>query len=219
MSGDRRTRYCSACQNTVYNLAEMSRREVDRLSLRAALGERVCARITWRANGELVTLEPRPLGRATGVLLSAAIAWGASAVAQELKPEGQAVLTGRVSMRSTPAAMRLGARSIQLVGSDGKIVVGKVVEDGTFSVIAPPGVYDVVIRSNIMYGARVKAATLHEGYQSLGEVPVVQEGGAMEAGTTMGAMASTIVGPRYWVRHPLAYARYVGHRMKSSFSE
>lgn len=215
MRGDARTRHCDACDQKVHNLAAMTAKEVERLAVRAAMGERVCARITRRLSDDtLVTASPTRPSAAAGVVLSTAMLCAASAAAQETKAPraGMAVLTGRLMPPAREQSLFL--RGVRLRSAAGVDIVATVRDDGSFSVAAPPGTYDIIAKNNFWQGVTVKSAILHEGYQSIGDVapqPLSAEGY-----TTGGTMA-TIIGRGYWLRHPVAYARYVGRRIRAKF--
>ena len=53
MSGDERTRFCDLCKLNVYNISEMTEREVQRLVRNS--GERICGRLYKRADGTVLT--------------------------------------------------------------------------------------------------------------------------------------------------------------------
>jgi hypothetical protein len=203
----------------------MTPKEIERLALRAAMGEAVCARITRRASDDaLVTLLPhstRSCGGA-GVLLSAAMLCGVSAGAQENKtqPAATAVLTGRLMpATSTPNGLPVTfARGLRLVDQSGRITYATVQADGSFRVSTPPGTYHIIARNNFWHGVTVKSATLHEGIQSIGDVQARELSDGDIEYATVGALVSTPL-RGYWVRHPLAYVRYVGRRIRMKFSQ
>jgi len=56
--GDGRRRYCEQCDRNVYDFSKMTATEVG--ALLATLQGRVCARITWRKDGSLLTEDPLP---------------------------------------------------------------------------------------------------------------------------------------------------------------
>lgn len=58
MAGSARERYCELCDKTVHNFAAMTAAEIERLVARNE--GKLCARITRRGDGSLVTLEARP---------------------------------------------------------------------------------------------------------------------------------------------------------------
>src|SRR5206468_1218476 len=95
MAGDSRRRHCAECSKTVHNLARMSRRDVELLAMAVACGEEVCARVTKREDGLLVTLEGgQRAGLRAGLMLSAAMMTG-QAVAQSSN-EPTAIVSGRL---------------------------------------------------------------------------------------------------------------------------
>lgn len=57
MSGDARERHCASCDQTVYDLAGLSRSEAEALVLKKAAGERVCVRFRRRADGTVLTAD------------------------------------------------------------------------------------------------------------------------------------------------------------------
>lgn len=97
MIGDERARYCTDCQRNVYNFAQMTKSEVERVLTRVSKHpqkERVCARITHRPDGSLLTLEDpattsflvgasRVAGAALTALLSTGAAMSPSASAKQ----------------------------------------------------------------------------------------------------------------------------------------
>jgi hypothetical protein len=215
MRGDARMGHCDLCAKSVHNLAAMTPKEVERLAVRAAMGESVCARITRRVSDDaLVTASSTRPSATAGVILSTAMLCGASAAAQESKapPAGTAVLTGR--LLPPDGKQPLLARGIRLRSEAGVDIVAVVQTDGSFSVSALPGTYDIIAKNNFWQGVTVRSAVLHEGYQSLGDVaprPL-----SPEEYTTGGAMVA-VIGHGHWLRHPVAYVRYVGRRVRAKF--
>jgi len=59
MSGDEKKRYCSECDKFVYDFSQMTRRQVE--AIVSIHQGRMCARITRRPDGSLVTLEAPPV--------------------------------------------------------------------------------------------------------------------------------------------------------------
>jgi hypothetical protein len=76
---------------------------------------------------------------------------------------------------------------------------------GTFSVQVPPGRYDIHIIQSVMFGARIKAADLHEGQQAIPPLTAHFNYGQNEEGivTEGGAMVISRCSVRYAVMHPL----------------
>ena len=97
MIGSPRERHCQSCGKQVHNFAALTSREIERLAQEKEGG--LCARITHRADGSLVTLDaiPRP-SYAAQIAVSASLVIGAAgAMAQSsmaLPQESRAVLTG-----------------------------------------------------------------------------------------------------------------------------
>jgi len=212
MRGDTRSRFCEACGKFVHNLAEMTPREVDRLTLRVAMGDAVCARASY-CDGELVTLEgerPARASLATAATLSAVMAAAVPMAAQNVTlPTDTAVLTGTVVNGDGHPAFVPSSMVFLKNGAATRFAIVR--NDGTFEVHAPPGTYEIS-----MTGMEFEehAATLHEGVQSLGSVVA----GPKMIWMTSGGAIAVRLGPMYWARHPLAYARYLGRRFRNSFS-
>jgi hypothetical protein len=59
MSGDERKRYCEECQRFVYDFSKMTHRQIE--AIVATSGGRLCARLTRKEDGSLLTLEIPPL--------------------------------------------------------------------------------------------------------------------------------------------------------------
>src|SRR5262245_53049487 len=59
MSGDEKKRFCSECDKYVYDFSQMTRRQVE--AIVSIHRGRMCARITLRPDGSLVTLEAPPV--------------------------------------------------------------------------------------------------------------------------------------------------------------
>ncbi len=168
MEGGARQRHCALCDKDVHNFAAMTAGEIER-TVRAADGK-LCARITRREDGSLVTLQAQPRVSAAGQwLASASLAVGAAgAFAQsvgEVPKKAEAVLTGTVLMQdgSGPVAGAV----VSLRTPDEVAASVKADEHGNFRIVVQPGTYDVLIRQNMLYGTRVFSANLHEGEQSL----------------------------------------------------
>src|SRR5262245_31488056 len=59
MSSDEKKRFCSECNKFVYDFSQMTRRQVE--AIVSIHRGRMCARITRRPDGSLVTLEAPPV--------------------------------------------------------------------------------------------------------------------------------------------------------------
>jgi hypothetical protein len=217
MQGGVRSRYCSACEKTVHDVAKMTPRDVERLALRAAMGEEVCARLTRDAAGELVTLEARGggfAGKAAGVVMAAVVAVGSAAAQGVTNEKPLAMLTGRLVNDDGSAVKGPMAYPFVLLRDESGVNhAGRIAPDGTFSVWAPAGAYDVYTPG---YGVLVKNAVLHSGPQSVGDVRPAKDEGVIYT-TSGGALAARLNG-RYWLRHPVRFVQVLGRRVKASFS-
>src|SRR5262245_56614686 len=91
MIGDGRVRFCSQCQQRVYNLAEMPRKQAEAL-VRQAEGKRVCVRFYRRPDGTVMTRDC-PVGLAAVRQRLAWVVGGAAAAILFLLGWG-AVLVG-----------------------------------------------------------------------------------------------------------------------------
>jgi hypothetical protein len=83
MTGDARVRHCASCQLNVYNLAELTTAEAERLILERE--GRLCLRLLRRADGTVLTRDC-PIGmrrarRRAAVALTASVAFLASGLA------------------------------------------------------------------------------------------------------------------------------------------
>ena len=197
MQGGSRERHCESCDKQVHNFAAMSSREIERLVHEA--DGKLCARITQRGDGSLVTLDARPrASMAAQVVASASLIVGASGILAQSTNEPkqpEAVLTGTV-LKPDGSEPVEGA-AISLRASNSVVATAKSDQFGNFRVAAKPGTYDVVIRQNALFGMRVAATTLHDGEQSLQFIKthfyyVHDDGSSYESGVTMGAMVSQV---------------------------
>ena len=108
MTGDERVRHCTSCDRKVYDVAAMTRDEIAQ-----ALGEsegRLCARLTRRSDGTLVTRDaapPRPMPRsraatAAGAMLLSSVALAAGCASGAKAPPPR--LHVRMQLERAPAA-------------------------------------------------------------------------------------------------------------------
>lgn len=220
MEGGQRNRHCQLCDKQVHNFAAMTPREIEKLVFKN--GGELCARITRREDGSLVTLEAQPRASiAAQVAVSASLALSAAGAMaqtteQQAKPE-TAVLTGTVLNPDASAPVK-GA-TIRLRASDGSVVEVKSDPSGRFQIEVPPGTYDVIIRQNDLFGTKVSAATLHTGEQRLDLIKthfyyVQDDGTPYSGGITMGELVS-VEKFRFVsaARHPIAYLKYLARKL------
>jgi hypothetical protein len=59
MTGDEKKRFCAECDKFVYDFSQMTRRQVE--AIVSIHQGRMCARITWRPDGSMLTLETPPV--------------------------------------------------------------------------------------------------------------------------------------------------------------
>jgi hypothetical protein len=204
--------------------------------MRAAAGERICARITRRVDGGLVTLGPERgrAGRvAQGALLAGAFAAGLPAVAQglghgvqgqgdaevilkEVPPEpqpipGMAVVIGRLLH---PDGRRVDTGLVYVQNAQGYGPLYVVDASGWFEIHTAPGVYNFVVRTGKDQIERVPGVVLHEGVQQFADIrtrAVEQATEFEETYTTVGTMVSRVTTRWGWhaFRHPVLYFRYL----------
>ena len=215
MSGDGRQRHCAECSKTVHNFARMRRSDVEKLAVAAANGEDICARITRRSDGSLVTLDgERRAGLRAGVMLSAAMMVGQAAAQNPAEP--RAIVSVRV-LTSDGQPVDLIHGKVVLRNSLGELMIYPMHGDGEFVFSAPPGQYDMIVRGSDMLGEEFKSVTLHPGSQSLGDVTARSMDVSWDDNevftTTGGAVAVSVSKWKYRLRHPIAYVRYLGGKL------
>src|SRR5579875_196069 len=186
-----RERFCESCERSVNDLSRMTDGQVEELAMRAAAGERVCARVTRRSDGSLVTLgseSTQAAKLARGALLAGAFAAGIPAAAQELggavdtqsqtevilkevapQPQpvpGKAVVIGRLLH---PDGRRVETGLVYVQDANGMQPLYVVDASGWFEIHVPPGVYDFVLQTGKDQVESVPAVVLHEGVQEFGD--------------------------------------------------
>jgi hypothetical protein len=217
MQGSARQRHCAACDRDVLNFAAMTPRQIEQAV--ALSGGHLCARISRREDGSLVTLPEPVRGRAAGFVLAAALA-SAPAFAQT-GDEPKAVVSGKVLNPKT-GDPSVGAQ-VLFIRDHASVLEVKTDAHGKWRASLPPGTYDVVFRNNILVGARVVSAQFHTGEQSF--APVHEQfayghlgidDNSTQTYTTTGVMVATLGGWRstmaYRIKHPIRYLRYLRQR-------
>jgi len=217
MQGGSRERHCQLCDKQVHNFAAMSSREIERV-VREADGK-LCARITRRRDGSLVTLDGLPRAPVVAqIVASASLAMGAAGVlAQADGQPSQAVLTGTVikSDQSGPASKA----EVMLISRDDVIARAETNESGQFRISAPAGLYDIAIRQSPLSGARILAVSLHDGLQilqptraNMGIMVSAQSGDIVTLGEMSGTF-TTRYSFRAAVTHPWSYLKYLARKI------
>ena len=162
MSGDEKKRFCSECGKFVYDFSQMTRRQVE--AIVSIHQGRMCARITRRPDGSLVTLEAPPVH---------------PIVARRASPVANATLAAILGLGVPANALNVDVSAAQLIvrsGADGKSARtpfggGEAVVGGT--VVAPQGavIPNAVVKLISDAGAELETKTLGEGEFRFAQVP------------------------------------------------
>ncbi len=219
MSGSPARRHCASCQKHVHNFAAMTPRQIEHTI--ANNEGSLCARITKRADGSLVTVEelrgPGFSSRAAGLLLGAAMSTTA-VHAQSNSGSGKAIVSGkyvapRLTIPPEPATIIFAA------GGE-SVLETKTDVNGNWKAEIAPGIYDVIFKTGPFYGARVNEVQLHSGNQeftstpgrfAFGHLGLVDD--ADRTFTNMGTMATNRYhySFTYLFKHPLRYLKNLPH--------
>lgn len=220
MTGTATKRHCESCQKHVHNFARMTPRQIDRVI--AENRGHLCARITRRADGSLVTAQELAgssfAAKAASLLLGAAIST-AAAHAQSSSGEGKAIVSGRFT---APNGGPPPSQGYVVFAANGKsILEAKTDHDGRWKAEIEPGMYDVIFKTNVMFGERVNAVQLHAGEQqfspvrgrmALNNLGVVDGTTGGEQYATMGQVVVLYRYPAsYLLKHPIRYLKYLSH--------
>jgi hypothetical protein len=163
MAGDERVRHCALCQLNVYNFAELTRPEVERLLTQSE--GRVCGRLYRRADGTVITrdcptglqaLRQRSMKAASALFAAVLSLVGAASANAANDSRGHS--TAVMKIRRSPAGAKTAIRGV--VENDGAGLSGVAVKlsspaldvvriamtdgDGAFAFTdIPPGKYDL----------------------------------------------------------------------------
>jgi hypothetical protein len=219
MSGTARTRHCAACDKSVFNFEAMSAREIEEL-VRKTDGH-LCARVTFRADGSVHTLngQSRP-SVAAGVVLAAGLAFPSVSLGQStsgIAEPAKAHLTGNI-LRADSSGPVAGA-FIALFFNHQIIASAHSSADGTFDLNAPPGKYDIAFGSEISNTFRIVGYELHDGDQSFGALPLQPQSTTtvkVESNTTNFTTVGVVTIDRhrffwYFFKHPIRYVKSLHH--------
>jgi hypothetical protein len=162
MSGDEKKRFCSECNKFVYDFSQMTRRQVE--AIVSIHRGRMCARITRRPDGSLLTLETPPVhpvvARRASPVVNATLAaiLGISVPANALNADVSAAqLIARSDVEGKGAKTPYGG---------GEALVGGTVFDSQGAVIP-----NAVVKLVSAAGAELKTKTSAEGEFAFAQVP------------------------------------------------
>ena len=162
MSGDEKKRFCSECDKFVYDFSQMTRRQVE--AIVSVHRGRMCARITRRPDGSLVTLEAPPVhpivARRASPVVNATLAaiLGLGVPANALNVD---VSAAQLIVRSDA-----DGRSARTPFGGGEAVVGGTVFDPQGAVIP-----NAIVKLISDAGAELKTKTSSEGEFWFAQVP------------------------------------------------
>ncbi len=218
MAGPASRRYCEACKRPVHNFSAMTPGEIERTV--AFAGGNLCARVTRREDGSIVMLDQPTAARTNGagIVLAAALV-SAPALGQSTERSAPvAIVTGKVLDVKTSGPSQ--EAHVIFVRGDTSVLDVTTDSAGEWRATLPPGTYDVIFRTNMLYGARVIAAELHAGEQTF--APVHQQFtyghlGIENSSTsaTMGTLEARIdwrTTILYRIKHPIRYLAYLRRR-------
>jgi hypothetical protein len=162
MSGDEKKRFCSECNKFVYDFSQMTRRQVE--AIVSIHRGRMCARITRRPDGSLLTLETPPAH---------------PIVARRASPVVNATLAAILGLGPPANALNVDVSAVRLVaGADadgkgaktpyggGEAVVGGMVVDPQGAVIP-----NAAVKLISDAGAELETKTSGEGEFRFAQVP------------------------------------------------
>jgi hypothetical protein len=162
MSGDEKKRFCSECDKFVYDFSQMTRQQVE--AIVSVHRGRVCARITRRPDGSMVTLEAPPVH---------------PIVARRASPVVNATLAAILGLSVPANALNVDLSAAQFIvrsDADGKSARapfggGEAVVGGT--VVAPQGavIPNAVVKLISDAGAELETKTSSEGEFRFAQVP------------------------------------------------
>ncbi len=220
MSGTAARRHCASCQKHVYNFAIMTRRQIERTI--ADNEGHLCARITKRADGTLVTAQELAsssfASRAASLLLGAALST-AAAHGQSTPATGKAIVSGKYIPPRGSVQNALG--SVIFTANGESVLETKTDIEGNWKAEIAPGTYDVIFKTGPIFGERVNEVRIHAGNQEFANVHGRFAYGHLgltdtssDTYTTMGAMVSTTTyhyPVSYFFKRPLRYLKHLPH--------
>jgi len=219
MHGTTSERHCSSCRKNVHNLAVMSSRGI--VKTIAEANGHLCARITRRADGSIITADSAErsglISGVAGALVGGALSAGAAAAQSPAGQSGKAIVSGVVR---GPDGRNLSMPSEVLFVRDGQIAK-RIVPDsaGAWKAEHEPGSYDVIMKSGQIFGERIKKVQLHAGEQSFAPVTERVNVGHLDI-EDHAPLETVLVGEvvgiyrypvSYLFKHPLLYVKNLRH--------
>ena len=213
-----RERYCDACDKHVHNFSAMTAREIERL-VREREG-RLCARVAFRVDGSVETLDgdSQP-SVAARLILASSLLMPSALAAQSAKDAPVAHLSGKILKPDSSGPMP-GAVVALLVNH--QIVTSTRTDaNGDFALSAVPGKYDVAFGSKLSDTVRIPGYELRPGDQSMDTLPLLAQSTTtvtVEANrkdyALMGTLEAQLGRPRFFwyaFQHPVRYVRSFRH--------
>jgi len=168
LAGDERVRFCAVCEKQVYNIAEMTRGEVEGLVRRTE--GKFCAQLFHRGDGTVVTkdcgqwrgLRAGWMARAAGVGLSWWMSWGFAGAQEKRTSEGlvqveaaRGAVAGQVV--DPAGAVIPGARVELRRDDDGQLWVDQTGDGGMYRAVGlEPGKYDLRVSAQSFKAERLR---------------------------------------------------------------
>ena len=202
MSGSARQRYCAACEREVHDFAAMTPREIERIVVSS--GGHLCARITRREDGSLLTLPEPQRRRAAGFVFAAPLLAGP--VFAQSPDQNKSTVTGVVT-DATGAAIK-GAK-VELLKSGTPVVSAAADSDGKYHLDAEKGSYILRV-SSLAFISQDVPLKIEAPQQAIPRV-------VLQVGVLMGDVVVIDPRPRYQklgshLRHPISYLRSLRYR-------
>jgi hypothetical protein len=162
MSGEEKKRFCSECDKFVYDFSQMTRRQVE--AIVSIHRGRLCARITRRPDGSLVTLEAPPVHPIVAHRASPVVNATLAAILGLSVPAN--VLNVDVSAAQLIVRSDADGKSARTPFGGGEAVVGGTVFDPRGAVIT-----NAVVKLISDAGAELETKTSSEGEFRFAQVP------------------------------------------------
>jgi Carboxypeptidase regulatory-like domain len=180
----------------------------------------LCARVTRRTNGSLMTLDSADrtilATRAAGLVVGMALATGSTQAQSNPVPDGKALVSGTFTDAKGDALLK-GSQVI-FVSNGVTVLETNTDAKGNWRAQLNPGTYDVIFRANPLFGERVDAVQLHAGEQSFATTKAhfayghLGQNDRPEEFVTVGVMIATYKYPiSYFFKHPIRYLKHLPH--------